>query len=348
VSEQDLSTAPASASPAAPGGDVHRLLDMVVEEVSLVDRPANKRRFLVVKRESEMATKDDADVEKKKKGPSKDADAEGDGAESRPPTKKPGAKRPPFPPKGKKKPPFGDGKTAKAFPSKKKEPEEDDDETSEDEDDGKKKPAKKDEEGAGPPEDEAEDDETPLDVAMAALDSLTQAVEILSETPSGGPELAAVAQDIRQAADAIAAAAGVEAEEEAAEGEGDVTTMATLLSSIQEMLTRLEGLTQAIVATKSPAPSPPTTSAPGTSPELAGTLSEVSQSLKSMDALLKAQAARLETLEKRAGVPNSQPAGESITKAAPPPEPSWPLDMNRPRDRASVDKSVSFYSGESE
>ena len=30
--------------------DVHRLLDIVVEEVSLVDRAANKRRFLVVKR----------------------------------------------------------------------------------------------------------------------------------------------------------------------------------------------------------------------------------------------------------------------------------------------------------
>ena len=38
------------------GGD-HRLLDMLVEEVSLVDRAANKRRFLIVKRDAEMATK---------------------------------------------------------------------------------------------------------------------------------------------------------------------------------------------------------------------------------------------------------------------------------------------------
>src|SRR5512143_490249 len=37
----------------APG--VHRLRDILVEEVSLVDRAANKRRFLVVKRSSEMA-----------------------------------------------------------------------------------------------------------------------------------------------------------------------------------------------------------------------------------------------------------------------------------------------------
>ncbi len=35
--------------------DVHRLRDMVVEEVSLVDRAANKRKFLVVKRRTDMA-----------------------------------------------------------------------------------------------------------------------------------------------------------------------------------------------------------------------------------------------------------------------------------------------------
>jgi hypothetical protein len=37
---------------------IHRLRDMVVEEVSLVDRAANKRRFLIVKRSEEMAEDD--------------------------------------------------------------------------------------------------------------------------------------------------------------------------------------------------------------------------------------------------------------------------------------------------
>jgi hypothetical protein len=43
--------------PAATDDDsgVHRLRDIVVEEVSLVDRAANKRRFLLVKRSSQMA-----------------------------------------------------------------------------------------------------------------------------------------------------------------------------------------------------------------------------------------------------------------------------------------------------
>jgi hypothetical protein len=40
---------------------VHRLRDIVVEEVSLVDRAANKRRFLVVKRSSQMAGDDKAE-----------------------------------------------------------------------------------------------------------------------------------------------------------------------------------------------------------------------------------------------------------------------------------------------
>jgi hypothetical protein len=41
-------------APIDDGVGVHRLRDIVVEEVSLVDRAANKRRFLVVKRSNEM------------------------------------------------------------------------------------------------------------------------------------------------------------------------------------------------------------------------------------------------------------------------------------------------------
>ena len=40
--------------PADEGSGVHRLRDILVEEVSLVDRAANKRRFLVVKRSGEV------------------------------------------------------------------------------------------------------------------------------------------------------------------------------------------------------------------------------------------------------------------------------------------------------
>jgi len=49
-----------TARQASTDGDsgVHRLRDLVVEEVSLVDRAANTRRFLVVKRSRQMAGDD--------------------------------------------------------------------------------------------------------------------------------------------------------------------------------------------------------------------------------------------------------------------------------------------------
>ncbi len=76
---------------------VHRLRDIVVEEVSLVDRAANKRRFLVVKRSGDMpddgqhgaATKPEAQgaaetrVEKAKKKPKVPPDAETEKARGR-------------------------------------------------------------------------------------------------------------------------------------------------------------------------------------------------------------------------------------------------------------------------
>jgi hypothetical protein len=63
------------------GSGVHRLRDIVVEEVSLVDRAANKRRFLLVKRSSQMAndgkpkgTSSGADGQKARRKPDEDAD----------------------------------------------------------------------------------------------------------------------------------------------------------------------------------------------------------------------------------------------------------------------------------
>jgi len=66
---------------------VHRLRDIVVEEVSLVDRAANKRRFLVVKRSSQMA----GDDKTKDRGASQEARAAAAGARGGKKTKpKPG------------------------------------------------------------------------------------------------------------------------------------------------------------------------------------------------------------------------------------------------------------------
>lgn len=362
-----MSDAPPSSPSAGGPPGVRRLVDMLVEEVSLVDRPANLQRFLVVKRESEMP---------KKTPGAPPPSATGD--EKKPKGKKPKA---PFPPQQKAKkpasPPAKDplegeeeeeeerevgeeepepGKK-KAAPPKTEDPDE------EEPDAGggapakpragrpPKKGARKDalaeeefEPEPGDPDDEAnDDDETPLGVALAALDSLTQAVEILSDSPEDGSQLASVAQEIRDAADAITAAAGIEPDEDENEEPGGEASIDGLVSSIQEMLERIDSLTQALSAsTNTPAVVPTVTTETQAPPDLAGTLAEVAQSMKSLDQSVKAQAGRLAALEKRTGVPNSQPAGEG-RGGREPDEESWPLDLNRPMDRASVDKSTSFH-----
>lgn len=115
---------------------VHRLRDIVVEEVSLVDRAANQRRFLVVKRSAEMAdentatadTKPDSPkaIEKAKKKPAQAATDEAADQE-----------------KAKKKPAQDDGDEADA--EKARSAPADDGDESDDADDPKKKQRKQDE-----------------------------------------------------------------------------------------------------------------------------------------------------------------------------------------------------------
>ncbi len=59
----------------AEGDGVHRLVDMVVEEVSLVDRAANKHRFLIVKRNDAMDDDDNDKAEKATTEPELPTDA---------------------------------------------------------------------------------------------------------------------------------------------------------------------------------------------------------------------------------------------------------------------------------
>jgi len=110
---------------------VHRLKDILVEEVSMVDRAANKRRFLIVKREGEMGelrsngrggftrvmkAAEETDEEKTLKAANEAAHAANEAAVK-------AGKKPPFPGAAK---PFG--KPGEGAPPK-EEPNEDDEET---------------------------------------------------------------------------------------------------------------------------------------------------------------------------------------------------------------------------
>ena len=58
---------------------------------------------------------------------------------------------------------------------------------------------------------------------------------------------------------------------------------------------------------------------------------------------MKEQQQRLARMEKRFGLPNSAPTGERRVRADDNGEVGWPLDLNRPFDRESVDKAISFH-----
>jgi hypothetical protein len=125
--------------------DVHRLRDILVEEVSLVDRAANKRRFLLVKREGDMS-----ELRSNGRGgltrvvKADDDDEEPEDAEK-------AKKKPPF--GGNKAPPFG-----KKPPEPPTNPQDDDDD---DEDEEKKRKA-------AAADDEDEDEEKRKAAAGAA------------------------------------------------------------------------------------------------------------------------------------------------------------------------------------
>src|SRR5262245_29742917 len=112
---------------------VHRLRDIVVEEVSLADRAANKRRFLLVKRSGKMA-----DDGKPKRGANSQSEADA----------KPGAG-------GKKPRPKPDDNVDKARPRVMRAASEDDEE----EDDGEEDDATEKARRPAKANDERDDDE---------------------------------------------------------------------------------------------------------------------------------------------------------------------------------------------
>lgn len=89
--------------------------------------------------------------------------------------------------------------------------------------------------------------------------------------------------------------------------------------------------TKAKEAPPSPSPTP-----------TADSLSKVLSAIAELSADIKSQAQRLGRLEKGVGLPSSQPTNERGPRAREA-EVSWPLDMNAPVGRGSVDKTVSFH-----
>jgi hypothetical protein len=296
----------------AAGADkgVHRLVDMVVEEVSLVDRPANKQRFLIVKRDQQMAkAKDDKAPPPRGKGP-KD---------------KPGAKPEPDDPfEGEEdEEETGGGGEPPKPPAK---------------DDKGKKPAKK------------ADDGSLLSAALSALEGLTEAVEMLATSgDEAGAQLGELAEELDELADRLAQAAGVTPPDTGEGGEdpggfapgvGD-GSVGKALAAVRDTIKRVRAV---ISAAERAMKSEPAAPAPVSKVEEA--LVGLRDEMRGLREAVQGQGQRLVTLEKGVGLPNSARAGDHAPAARDDDDDgSWPLDMNRPRDRQSVDKSVSFHDG---
>ncbi|MBX3251912.1 MAG: hypothetical protein KF901_32335 [Myxococcales bacterium] len=267
---------------------VNRLLDIVVEEVSLVDRAANEHRFLIVKRDTPMAdTQTDTDAVDEAGDLNDQAAAEDTGAA---PYAAPGSSADPL-----------------------------------------------------------------LTTAVAALEGLTSTVELLGSlgADQADARLAPLAAELKATAEALLARAGgappeasvdVESTERGEDDDTRETSFEAHLAAAREALAQLASLSAAKPppAPSPAAPAPELPKAPALPQELTASLAAMTESFRALAETVKEQQQRLARVEKQFGLPNSAPSTERVRKAEPE-EVGWPMDLNHPMDRESVDKAVSFH-----
>jgi chemotaxis protein histidine kinase CheA len=339
---------------------VHRLRDMVVEEVSLVDRAANKRRFLVVKRSDDMA--DDAkDGTEVAPGPTAVAKAK----------KKPaaGEQDDETTDEEKRKKPAAEDDTEKA---RRRAAPADDGEDDNEEDDTKK--ARRAKPGAGEKpageEDDAREEKRrkandtitmPASVKEAILRMLTEALERLMSVANRvkeaeetdeeldepvpediGTEVAAIAEllgglDESYSTDKSKRAVAKAGRRMAKDRLDRFQKAMELLAEILKELTNgkepapTAGAAEAGVRKRDGAPAP--AALPGMADLIAG--------ITELTRVVKRQEEELGRLRQARGVSNVIPVDAARRREAD--EVSWPLDMNRPISRDKVKKEVSFF-----
>lgn len=263
--------------------DIHRLLDIVVEEVSLVDRAANRHRFLIVKRSDSMdemqsSTEDQPAVlntEAATTDPSTGWDDTDDSQASEKPKPTPHSKA--------------------------------------------------------------------LAVAVRALEQLTAAVETLaSEDEAESTRLGDLAAELHGVATELAALANGTGMNTGSQDDA----LSAFLGSIEQALGQAKGLMgqrpQPNTGATGTSQASTNTSEPAPSAALSKQLGELTEAMRGLSTSIAQQQQRLARLEKHHGLPNSRPSGEQPVRREVE-DAGWPLDLNQPFDRHSVDKSVSFH-----
>jgi hypothetical protein len=192
-----------------------------------------------------------------------------------------------------------------------------------------------------------------LSLAVAALEGLTETVELLGAANQEGAasRLAELATDLRGVSEQLGTLAGTPGSTgEGAKGKepGRTATkddaLAGTISTVRATLQQVGTLLCGQGAAPADKPAQPT-SQPSASGELGEQLKTLTSELRSLTTTVKEQQQRLARLEKRVGMPNSKAAGEQPRRRGKDShdDDGWPLDMNRSFDRDSVDKSTSFH-----
>lgn len=329
---------------------------MLVEEVSLVDRAANKRKFLVVKRRTDMGKTQDeglgpevvqddsgrlTTVEGVEKARGKDdEDEEGTDEEKKKKAQGAGGKKP-------------DG---------------DDDE---DEDDAGKAEGKKKADGVTIP---APVKAAVLRIGTEALERLMSVVNQVKNATETDEKLpaplpASLSKEIAAVAKLLASIGERYPSPKAKSEDGDKVEKAgrkiagARLSRFKEALEALQKLIDELdekrdprgveQAPRSTDPAFPNVGA-GVQPDAGAAadprqffaevpgLKDLMKSVESLTDVVREQQARLARMEKAEGLPNSR-RSEGTRPAPEPQDVSWPMDMNRPITRESVTKDLSFF-----
>jgi len=332
---------------------VHELVDIIAEEVSDVDRAANRRRYLAIKREN-------------------DADEDGLGREI-------------FDDEEMDSDP-DDASLAKARRSRADEDEEEaEDEESEDDEradvfEGNEK--SEDDESDAEDEDEAEDDEDQRKPrrrkarkegqvlsanAKAALlrrtapvlermTKLVASIQRAAETQERGSQVTPdwVTRELQWICNALEQLLGQSSKSATKPVNKLGAKMASQrreqLKGAVELLQRLlQEVMPEITASRAPGPNQPQPTAkaarrePDAHGEFGALLASMTEGISALTTQVKTQAAELARLKKSTGLPASRPV-ESVRRPAPPAaEEDWPFDMNAPLSRDHVAKEISFF-----
>lgn len=291
---------------------VQRLLDMDVQEVSLVDSAANQRQFLIVKRKDMKKGNESNVIDTVSSQASlTESSASEASAENSSKTAESGLEFP----SGEA---LSEGVQGKLDFSEVSDNEEDSQET-------------------------AVSSQTSLVWATEALEALGQAIEKLDSEAQEGETQKPVLELARGLQGLAARVEGMGQAGLAVEPK--VSPVSIILNSVRETLQRIEQGLQSMADPKvSPSKevSEVTQLKTRASRQLETSLETILRQLGGIREILKDQQRRLTRVEKRFGLPNSSPVGE-VPRTQPPEEMGWPLDLNRPQDRDHVEKIISFH-----